>query len=165
MKLHRREAVDDRNAFLHDSDEARFQGVYRYLFRPLGLKILLISWNTGREAAHEEKIEVIEGERFAVRVRPLDESGVYTLEGAGLDRTRLAVNVDSTEGDLMHLTRDDLAERLGGAPMTYAVGQGGLEEALKTQQAAGGWARNLLYAMIVLCLAETFLAWFFNRGA
>jgi len=102
--------------------------------------------------------------RFAVNVAGLTDSGLYALSGAGLTGRTLAVNVDPSESDLAHLTRDDLGEQLGHAPFAYVVGQSGLEQALAAQEAAGGWARNLLYAMLGLVLVETFLAWFFNRG-
>ena len=109
--------------------------------------------------------ENIGEDRFAVKVADLGQSGVYTVDGAGLEQRRLAVNVDVAESSLDHLTEDELSERLGHVSMLYVSGQSGLEEAFKAQAAAGGWARNLLYGMLALLLVETFLAWFFNRGA
>ena len=103
--------------------------------------------------------------RFSLKIEELTQSGFYTLSGAGLTGRVIAVNVDPRESDLTHLTKNELVEQVGQAPIAYMVGQSGLESALAAQEAAGGWARNLLYAMLCLVFAETFLAWFFNRGA
>ncbi|NIA21423.1 MAG: VWA domain-containing protein [Anaerolineaceae bacterium] len=97
----------------------------------------------------------------------LDKSGIYTIRpvrGKSTGSIRLSANVDVAESDLAHLSEDALGKLLGRAPMVFARGQEGLREALLQQQAAGGWARNLLWAMVGLLLVETFLAWFFNRG-
>lgn len=103
--------------------------------------------------------------RYVLKVDQLDRAGVYTLEGRQFGRRSLAVNVDTRESDLAHIEPQDLTERLGGAPVLMADGQGGLAAVMETQKTAGGWARNLLAVMIVALLLETFLAWFFNRNA
>ncbi len=100
---------------------------------------------------------------YAVAVERLNESGIYTLESPGQGRRQLAVNVDPEEADLRHLDRDELQKALGGAELAYAEGRDGLATALAQQNAAGGWARNLLSIALVLLLAETALAWWFNR--
>ncbi|MBN2584652.1 MAG: BatA domain-containing protein, partial [Planctomycetes bacterium] len=98
----------------------------------------------------------------------LDQSGLYAIRptrgGTGKE-FRLAVNVDTVESELSHLDRDGLLRRLGGVPLVYARGAEGLKQSLLEQEAAGGWARNLLWAMLGLLLVETMLAWLFNRGA
>jgi len=105
-----------------------------------------------------------DGGRYVLRINDLGRSGIYTLEGEGFGKRTLAVNVDTAESNLDHLTRSDLTEALGGVPLVYAEGQTALAKVLEGQQSAGGWARNLLFAMLALLLVETFLAWFFNRG-
>jgi hypothetical protein len=98
----------------------------------------------------------------------LDQSGLYVVRpsrgGTGRE-FRLAVNVDTAESDLTHLDQAALLRRLGGTEVVYARGAEGLRQSLLQQQAAGGWARNLLWAMLGLLLLETLLAWWFNRGA
>lgn len=111
------------------------------------------------------KPEMLADNRFALKIKDLSQSGFYTLSGAGLTGRVIAVNVDPQESDLTHLSKDELSEQVGNAPIAYSLGQSGLDSALAAQEAAGGWARNLLYAMLCLVFVETFLAWFFNRGA
>jgi hypothetical protein len=106
----------------------------------------------------------VAGNRFALVLDDLNEAGIYTLEGQGLSRRKLAVNIDTHESDLKHLSKDELGQRLGHVPMTFANGQAELAAALETQQSAGGWARNLLFTMLGLLLLETMLAWLFNRS-
>ncbi|NLX58591.1 MAG: VWA domain-containing protein [Phycisphaerae bacterium] len=98
----------------------------------------------------------------------LDQSGLYAVRpsrgGTGKE-FRLAVNVDTAESDLTHLDQASLSRRLGGTEVVYARGAEGLRQSLLEQEAAGGWARNLLWAMLGLLLLETLLAWWFNRDA
>ena len=105
------------------------------------------------------------GGRFALVLDDLSEAGLYTVENRGGFKRRLAVNVDTRGSELVHLSKEELAERLGHGPMVFASGEAELTAALENQQSAGGWARNLLAAMLALVLLETVLAWAFNRGA
>jgi VWA domain-containing protein/aerotolerance regulator-like protein len=107
--------------------------------------------------------DMLADDRFMLNVDGLTRSGFYSLSGAGLDGRLLSVNVDTRESTLSRFTEEELKEHLGHVPIIYKVGMGGLQEALEAQQSTGGWAKNLLYAMLALLLTETFLAWFFNR--
>ena len=103
-------------------------------------------------------------DRFVLQLDRLNECGFYRLDTGRAPQRFLAVNLDTAESSLDHLTGGELSAQLGHVPLVFAEGQEGLAKELQSQQAAGGWARNLLYAMLGLLLLETFLAWFFNRG-
>ena len=148
--------------------------LWRYNCLVDGESSLPVAAGKGRETVtmvrpqHGEEVslmpEMLADNRFALKIDSLSQSGFYTLTGAGLTGSVMAVNIDPRESDLSHLTQEELGEQLGHVTMAYAVGQSGMESALAAQEAAGGWARNLLYAMLCLVFVETFLAWFFNRG-
>lgn len=108
--------------------------------------------------------EAIGDDRHGLVIQDLTGRGSYKLTLSGTVKQQIAVNVDTRESDLSHLSKQDLVGTFGGAPVVVAAGLEGLKAEIAQQQAAGGWARNLLYITLALVLLETFLAWYFNRN-
>ncbi len=110
------------------------------------------------------KPEALSDGRTGLPLQDLSRQGVYRLNLAGQSQHQVVANVDVHESDLAHLPEEEMRAALGGAPVVLANGFDGLQAQLKQQQAAGGWARNLLFITLALVLLETFLAWYFNRN-
>lgn len=91
-----------------------------------------------------------------------DVSGIYTLHGLPKGQTQqFAVNVDAAEGDLAKV---DLQQ----FPQSIKVRSSwqGETDAAKTQAAMQSELNTtLLWCVLALLFAESFLAWQFGRGA
>lgn len=105
----------------------------------------------------------IDGDSSVWSYTGTDQSGIYRAEfGEPISRTDLyAVNVDTRESDLTRISRDELPPEL---QQDFAEAEGEVSSA-----AIAGPRRHLyrwlLGAVLVLLLAETFLAWRFGNRA
>ena len=116
-------------------------------------------------AIEDKQAEPLGDGRVGLVIGGLSRRGIYQLKrNDGVDH-ELAVNVDLRESDLSHLSQEELRAAFGEAPVVLTTGLEGLQSEIKQQQAAGGWARNLLIATLALVLLETFLAWYFNGNS
>ncbi len=104
----------------------------------------------------------VEGDSSVWSYVDTTRSGVYTAEfGAPISRSEVfAVNVDPVESDLAKITSDQLRDDVWpGTPFLYQTTWQGLEASPGT--AAGRpspFAKGLLFAVLGLLLAETYLA-------
>ena len=112
----------------------------------------------------ELKPEALGDDRQGLVLQGLARRGNYRLRLNEAVQHEIAVNVDIKESDLSHLSQEEMLSSMGGAPVVLATGLEGLKAEIAQQQAAGGWARNLLFITLALVLLETFLAWYFNRN-
>jgi hypothetical protein len=91
-----------------------------------------------------------------------DASGVYTLRGLPQDRTQqFAVNVDTTEGDLAKID----PQQLPPAIKVRSTWQGETRDGSGEATAQSSWNTNILWGVLALLFAESFMAWQFGRGA
>jgi len=96
-----------------------------------------------------------------------DQSGVYTAQFGTIDPTefRFGVNVDTIESDLDKLTEEQFREAVWpGVTFDYqTTWQESARPAPEPIARRGDLARWLLYGVLALLLAETFLGWRFGH--
>ena len=91
-----------------------------------------------------------------------DVSGIYTLRGLPQGRTQqFAVNVDTAEGDLAKIDPQQLPPEMKVRSTWQGEAGGGSVEAT----AQSTWNTNILWGVLALLFAESFMAWQFGRGA
>ena len=99
--------------------------------------------------------------RLAASLPETPWAGVYEAQlfksDGGRETRRYAVNVDAAEGDLRVMSPAQLDTRLAG--VHYAYTQAGNYRAAENAIAGINLGQNLLYALIVLLLAEQLLAY------
>jgi hypothetical protein len=115
------------------------------------------------DAAHEAVRLATQGDYGSFSYAETTSSGIYTARfGSPVARSQLfAVNLDTAESDLTPLGPDELRHDVWpGVPFVYQTHWQGPEHTAAGQLAQpGAWHLDLLYAALVLLLAETFLAW------
>jgi hypothetical protein len=88
-------------------------------------------------------------------------SGVYSLRGLPQGRTQqFAVNVDAAEGDLAKINPQQLPPAVKVRSTWQGEASGGSAEAT----AQSSWNTNILWGVLALLFAESFMAWRFGRG-
>jgi hypothetical protein len=91
-----------------------------------------------------------------------DVSGIYTLRGLPQGRTQqFAVNVDTAEGDLAKIDPRQLPPAINVRSTWQGETHGGPGEA--TTQS--NWNTSILWGVLALLFAESYMAWQFGRGA
>jgi len=98
---------------------------------------------------------------YTIDVGRSDESGIWHLEvqprEGNPERRLLAVNVAPGEGDLQHLDRDQLAERLSGIDYVFSLAA---QMSSRDEQLAGfRLSDTLLYLLAAVLLLEQWLAY------
>ncbi len=91
-----------------------------------------------------------------------DVSGVYSLRGLPQGHTQqFAVNIDTAEGDLTKVDPQQLPPELKVRNTWQdAAGGGGVQSLSQA-----GWNESILWGVLALLFAESFMAWQFGRGA
>jgi hypothetical protein len=90
-----------------------------------------------------------------------DVSGIYALRGLPQDRTQqFAVNVDSAEGDLAKIDPQQLPPQIKVRSDLQGQASGG--QIASTAQSE--WNSEILWGVLALLFAESFMAWQFGRG-
>jgi aerotolerance regulator-like protein/VWA domain-containing protein/CARDB protein len=91
-----------------------------------------------------------------------DVSGIYTLRGLPQNRTQqFAVNVDTAEGDLAKIDPQQLPPAIKVRSSWQGEASGGPIEATTSSD----WNTQILWGVLALLFAESFMAWRFGRGA
>jgi hypothetical protein len=91
-----------------------------------------------------------------------DVSGIYTLRGLPQGRSQqFAVNVDTAEGDLAKIDPQQLPPDMKVRSTWQGEASGGSIEAT----AQSTWNTNILWGVLALLFAESFMAWQFGRGS
>jgi hypothetical protein len=89
-------------------------------------------------------------------------SGIYTVRGVGEDPPQqFAVNVDSAESDLAKADIKRLPPEIKMRTEPSSSRDSNAVDVL----AKSAWNQNLLWGVLALMLAESYLAWLFGRGA
>ena len=117
---------------------------------------------SGPSGSREEVRMALEGQSSRWSYADTHESGVYRVElGAPIGREEaFAVNIDTAESDLTKLVPEDLPKQF----TTHQHASLDAEDS-PTIGRKSGLHRNLLYAVLGLLVAETFLAWRFGHTA
>lgn len=91
-----------------------------------------------------------------------DVSGIFTLRGLPQGRTQqFAINVDTAEGDLARIDPQQLPSEIKVRSNWQGEASGG-----DFQSAAqADWNTEILWGVLALLFAESFMAWQFGRGA
>jgi hypothetical protein len=91
-----------------------------------------------------------------------DVSGIYTLRGLPNGRTQqFAVNVDTAEGDLTKIDPQQLPPEM----KVRGTWQGETSSGSIEATAQSTWNTSILWGVLALLFAESFMAWQFGRGA
>lgn len=91
-----------------------------------------------------------------------DVSGLYSLRGLPQGRIQpFAVNVDAAEGDLARVAAQHLPRALDIRSTWRDVGNARVAANVVSQSA---WNQSLLWLVLALLFAESFMAWRFGRG-
>ncbi len=91
-----------------------------------------------------------------------DVSGIYTLRGLPQGRKyQFAINVETAEGDLAKIDPQQLPPEIKVRNNWQGEASGGLVEA----SAQAAWNTSILWGVLALLFAESFMAWQFGRGA
>jgi hypothetical protein len=91
-----------------------------------------------------------------------DVSGIYTLHGLPQGRTQqFAVNLDTAEGDLAKIDPQQLVPEIKVRSDWHGEASGGPIDATTQSE----WNSELLWGVLALLFAESFMAWQFGRGA
>jgi hypothetical protein len=91
-----------------------------------------------------------------------DVSGIYILRGLPQDRTQqFAVNVDTAESDLAKIDPQHLPPKIKVRSDWQVDASGGPVEATTQSE----WNSEILWGVLALLFAESFMAWQFGRGA
>jgi hypothetical protein len=90
-----------------------------------------------------------------------DVSGIYTLRGLPQGRTQqFAVNVDTAEGDLAKIDPKQLPPAIKVQSSWQGESTGNPAQAMAESE----WTTGILWAVLALLFAESFIAWQFGRG-
>jgi hypothetical protein len=91
-----------------------------------------------------------------------DVSGIYSLRELPQDRSqKFAVNVNTAEGDLTKTDRQQLPNEL----KVRSTWQGKTSGPKISAISQSGWNQPILWSVLALLFAESFMAWQFGRGA
>lgn len=93
-------------------------------------------------------------------------AGPYRLSVAGSDELRhiFAVNLDPAESDLERIGLDRIGKLVESVAFEAVPRGAGLAEFLRGRHSGQEFWRNLMWTVLCLALAETFLAWLFGRN-
>ncbi len=123
-------------------------------------QVRFLSPNDAAPSASVDAAMDEETEKLVVSLPETDASGVYRARLSRKDGTwdekLFAYNVDSTEGDLKAVSREDLAGSLAPLEFEYAAAD---EFQYEVEEAGYNLFLPLLYALILLLIGEQILAW------
>jgi hypothetical protein len=92
---------------------------------------------------------------------PANLSGIYSLRRRpNGELQRFAVNVDTTESDLGQADPAELPSDLSRQDTEQHT-----DDIVHSQISTAGWEQSLLWVVLAMLMAESFMAWHFGRGA